>query len=241
VRRAEGDTVQRERSAASPGAGRLMPRGATPARSGNRQCRAQTTHRPRRWIDDDFRPQASLMPMDSPRRLRSLQRACHENPQPSGNALRDSAVVAGPGRRFTIGPRRVHFSSDLVVIANARNCDTSHIITVKNFRTFDWEVHTAHRREPGYTKRECVVIEEMDSAAAIVDSRPTHRVGEPTLTRREAEVAQLVSQGLANKAVAGQLGLQEGTVKLHLHNIYRKLRVPNRTGLIHSLFAKNAE
>jgi len=52
------------------------------------------------------------------------------------------------------------------------------------------------------------------------------------LTRREAEVAGLVLQGLANKAVAGQLGVQEGTVKLHLHNIYRKLRVSNRTGLM---------
>lgn len=54
----------------------------------------------------------------------------------------------------------------------------------------------------------------------------------PELTRREAEVAGLVSQGLANKAVAGQLGLAEGTVKIHLHNIYQKLRISNRAGLI---------
>lgn len=61
------------------------------------------------------------------------------------------------------------------------------------------------------------------------------------LTRREEQVAQLVSQGLANKAVAGRLGLQEGTVKIHLHNIYRKLQVPNRTRLILSSIAKGAE
>jgi two-component system nitrate/nitrite response regulator NarL len=52
------------------------------------------------------------------------------------------------------------------------------------------------------------------------------------LTRREAEVAGLVSLGLANKAIAGQLGVAEGTVKIHLYNIYRKLRVSNRVGLI---------
>ncbi len=52
------------------------------------------------------------------------------------------------------------------------------------------------------------------------------------LTRREAEVAGLVSQGLANKTVAVQLGVVEGTVKIHLHNIYRKLSVANRAGLI---------
>jgi DNA-binding NarL/FixJ family response regulator len=57
------------------------------------------------------------------------------------------------------------------------------------------------------------------------------------LTRREAEVAWLVSQGLANRAVAGQLGLREGTVKIHLHSIYRKLRISNRTGLILSAIA----
>ena len=54
----------------------------------------------------------------------------------------------------------------------------------------------------------------------------------PELTRREVEIAGLVSQGLPNKAVAGQLGIAEGTVKIHLHSIYRKLRVLNRTGLI---------
>jgi len=62
-------------------------------------------------------------------------------------------------------------------------------------------------------------------------------VGDQTLTSREAEVAGLVSQGLANKVVAGQLGLCEGTVKIHLHNIYRKLRVSNRAGLILSVIA----
>jgi len=52
------------------------------------------------------------------------------------------------------------------------------------------------------------------------------------MTRREAEVAGLVSQGLANKVVAKQLGIGEGTVKIHLHNIYQKLHVSNRTALI---------
>jgi DNA-binding NarL/FixJ family response regulator len=51
------------------------------------------------------------------------------------------------------------------------------------------------------------------------------------LTRREGEVVHLVAQGLANKVVAGRLGIQEGTVKIHLHHIFRKLRVANRTSL----------
>ena len=55
------------------------------------------------------------------------------------------------------------------------------------------------------------------------------------LTRREVEVSALVSQGLPNKTVAYRLGLREGTVKLHLHNIYRKLGLSGRTGLILAL------
>lgn len=60
-----------------------------------------------------------------------------------------------------------------------------------------------------------------------------------TLTKREVEVAGLVSQGLANKTVAKQLGVREGTVKIHLHNIYRKLGVSNRAELILSAIANH--
>jgi DNA-binding NarL/FixJ family response regulator len=61
-----------------------------------------------------------------------------------------------------------------------------------------------------------------------------------TLTRREFEVADLVYLGLANKVIATRLGVVEGTIKIHLHNIYRKLRVSNRTGLLRVLGTKIA-
>jgi LuxR family maltose regulon positive regulatory protein len=38
----------------------------------------------------------------------------------------------------------------------------------------------------------------------------------------------MVSQGKGNKAIASRLSLSEGTVKSHLRNIYRKLRVQTR-------------
>jgi DNA-binding NarL/FixJ family response regulator len=52
------------------------------------------------------------------------------------------------------------------------------------------------------------------------------------LTRREREIADLVCQGLSNKAIATCLGASAGTIKIHLHNIFQKLRVPNRTALV---------
>ena len=51
------------------------------------------------------------------------------------------------------------------------------------------------------------------------------------LTPREQEVALLVYTGLSNKYICRQLNLSEGTVKIHLHNIYGKLAIRNRTQL----------
>ena len=42
------------------------------------------------------------------------------------------------------------------------------------------------------------------------------------LTTREREIALLVAEGLSNKQVAERLAIAEGTVRIHLHNIYRK-------------------
>jgi two-component system, NarL family, nitrate/nitrite response regulator NarL len=51
------------------------------------------------------------------------------------------------------------------------------------------------------------------------------------LTSRQVEIAILISQGLSNKEVSRQLNLCEGTVKIHLHNIYTRLGLRNRTAL----------
>jgi len=49
------------------------------------------------------------------------------------------------------------------------------------------------------------------------------------LTSRELEVLAMVARGQQNKIIAADLGLSEHTVKIHLHNIIRKLGVHNRT------------
>lgn len=49
------------------------------------------------------------------------------------------------------------------------------------------------------------------------------------LSSREAEVLELMSDGLQNKIIAAKMELSEHTVKVHVHNIIRKLKVHNRT------------
>ena len=51
------------------------------------------------------------------------------------------------------------------------------------------------------------------------------------LASREREIALLVCTGLSNKQFAQQLTVTEGTVKVHLHNVYDKLAIRNRTML----------
>lgn len=50
-----------------------------------------------------------------------------------------------------------------------------------------------------------------------------------SLSQRELEVLQCVAQGMANKVVAGKLGIAEETVKAHMRNIMEKLSVHDRT------------
>jgi DNA-binding NarL/FixJ family response regulator len=49
-----------------------------------------------------------------------------------------------------------------------------------------------------------------------------------SLTGRELEVVRLVNSGCSNKEIAYTLQLSEGTVKVHLNNIFRKLNVSTR-------------
>ena len=51
------------------------------------------------------------------------------------------------------------------------------------------------------------------------------------LTARETEVMRCVASGLSNQKIAEELIVREGTVKIHVHNIYRKLGIRNRVDL----------
>lgn len=52
---------------------------------------------------------------------------------------------------------------------------------------------------------------------------------EAGLTERELAMLRAVARGLSNKAISKEFWVTEQTVKFHLHNVYRKLGVANRT------------
>jgi DNA-binding NarL/FixJ family response regulator len=59
------------------------------------------------------------------------------------------------------------------------------------------------------------------------------------LTRREAEVAQLVARGFPNRQIADQLGFTEKTAEAHVSNILQKLELSSRTQLAASIIGRN--
>ena len=58
---------------------------------------------------------------------------------------------------------------------------------------------------------------------------PNGFAGHCGLTARQLEVARLLAQGCANKAIAGMLAMSEGTVKVHIAAIFRAFGATNRT------------
>jgi DNA-binding NarL/FixJ family response regulator len=48
------------------------------------------------------------------------------------------------------------------------------------------------------------------------------------LTTQEIRILESLARGLSNKAISGQLGVSQATVKTHVHSILKKLRVRTR-------------
>lgn len=59
------------------------------------------------------------------------------------------------------------------------------------------------------------------------------------LSNRENEVLQLLADGLLYKEIADRLFIGHGTVRQHIHNIYEKLHVHNRTEAVNKYFERD--
>jgi LuxR family maltose regulon positive regulatory protein len=65
------------------------------------------------------------------------------------------------------------------------------------------------------------------TSVPIADTPTPHNLD--ALSTREQEVLRLLADGLSNAEIAERLVVTPGTVKRHLHNLYSKLGVENRT------------
>jgi DNA-binding CsgD family transcriptional regulator len=84
-------------------------------------------------------------------------------------------------------------------------------------------------------------VRQQDRMARLAAAVTAHRQNRPeargwdTLTPRERDVVQCLSTGAADHQIARSLGISPRTVGKHLENVYRKLNLSGRSGLLANL------
>jgi DNA-binding NarL/FixJ family response regulator len=73
------------------------------------------------------------------------------------------------------------------------------------------------------------VLRHVGPQSFITSADPTSQTARDLLTPRQCQVLEMLADGKSNKEIARQLQLLDGTVKLHVKAILRKLGVNNRT------------
>lgn len=79
-------------------------------------------------------------------------------------------------------------------------------------------------KAPLHPKIAGTVLQQFGKMAKALDENQ-----ESLLTNREKEIIQLMAKGATNRAIAKTLYISEKTVKNHITNIFRKLKVGDRT------------
>lgn len=69
----------------------------------------------------------------------------------------------------------------------------------------------------------------MDKIKEGIGTEKTGRINKELFTEREIEIMELISKGLSNKQIAGELFISEGTVKNYITSILSKTNLEHRT------------
>ena len=75
----------------------------------------------------------------------------------------------------------------------------------------------------------------------VANLRPTNNAGSPPdvqLTEREQEILQLLAEGLLYKEISARIGISEAAIKQHIHRMYGKMHVQNRTEAVNRFFGR---
>ncbi len=102
--------------------------------------------------------------------------------------------------------------------------------------------YLAHTARPGEVRLAIEIVQDGSAWAprkvlaklldlSSAEERRVAAVGEPKFTERESEVLRLLVEGHPNRVIAGELGIDLGTVKKHVGALMRKVGVKNRIAL----------
>ena len=76
------------------------------------------------------------------------------------------------------------------------------------------------------------ITQEFKKLKLLSDADETPKEKRKKLTPRQVDVVRAIARGLSNKVIAYELGLTEGTVKVHVTVILKVLGVTNRTAAV---------
>ena len=74
--------------------------------------------------------------------------------------------------------------------------------------------------------------------AQLRPAKPSGELIEAKLTEREQEILQLLAEGLLYKEISLRIGISESAIKQHIHRMYGKLHVQNRTEAVNRFFGR---
>lgn len=74
--------------------------------------------------------------------------------------------------------------------------------------------------------------------ARLRPARPGATLTDAGLTEREQDILELLAEGLLYKEIRCRIGISEAAVKKHIHRMYGKLHVQNRTEAVNKYFGR---
>ena len=114
--------------------------------------------------------------------------------------------------------------------------NVEHVVSISGLDVNSWEPKTASAGASLFLSKDSTadfIILKLKPLLAFdpdyVSVRETVEPKEFRLTQRQLEVLGLIAQGHPNKIIADYLDISEQTVKIHINQIFKELRVFNRT------------
>ena len=110
-----------------------------------------------------------------------------------------------------------------------------HVVAISGLDESEWKKRAIRSGASAFLSKNNVSQFICDQVKELMDmpSSPlgvaTEATQEFRLTSRQREVLDLIAYGLPNKIIADRLEISEQTVKIHINQIFRELKVINRT------------
>lgn len=114
--------------------------------------------------------------------------------------------------------------------------NVAHVIAVSGLDENAWEPRSVAAGATLFLSKNNTSDRIIGKIKSLLDSGPSLKAlakdAEPQeyrLTQRQLEVLQLIAMGYPNKVIADYLEIKEQTIKIHINQIFKELRVFNRT------------